>query len=415
MLTLKFDRSVWSRCISVASACLSLTAISAHASHQMPSAEMDKKVASSVGAGFAPNGDLWLVQQDEQARLTLQISQDEGKNWQAPRVLDTGHDRIKSTSENPPKLLFGPGGVVLISYAQPLEKKFSGNIRLLRSGDGGKSFSAPVTLHQDRQTISHSYVAMAFDAQGILHTVWIDGRDKLAASDPRSKTNANYRGVTLYRNQSRDGGISFGPDIKFSDHSCECCRLALTPTPHGRLALMWRQVSEPNIRDHAFAILPAATNASKPTEPSEAVKPTRASYDNWAIDGCPHHGPALSPAADGGYHAVWFGQRAGVASVRYGRLDPQGKPDGTVVELPDPRAEHADILRSGGKLAIVWRSYDGTTMNLKAWISEDEGRSFTLKQLAHTEDESDYPRLLAKNGKIFVIWNTTGKMYVEAL
>jgi hypothetical protein len=294
---------------------------------------------------------------------------------------------------------------------------------MLRSTDGGAHFAAPVTLHQDRQVISHSYAVIAFDAKGALHTVWIDSRDKAAitsANEAAEKTGlpkTDYRGVSLYRNVSLDGGASFGPDTKLSDYSCECCRIALSPTSDGQIAALWRHLTLPNIRDHAFTVLSAATAATTPAASAATPlpEPVRASFDNWAIDGCPHHGPALTTSAAGGYHAVWFGDRAGVAQVRYGKLDQAGNPVGAVQVLPDAKAEHADILSSGSKLAIVWRSYDGTKMNLKAWISGDDGQHFKLREIASSKLESDYPQLLSKDGKIYVIWNTTGKRHVEIL
>jgi hypothetical protein len=42
-----------------------------------------------------------------------------------------------------------------------------------------------------------------------------------------------YRGAAVYRNESQDGGRSFGPDINVADHACECCRIALSPLPGG--------------------------------------------------------------------------------------------------------------------------------------------------------------------------------------
>lgn len=377
--------------------------------HVMPAAS-NKSASTTIGSAFAPDGNLWVVQLDEKARLTLQTSADDGKHWQETRVLDTGSDSIKTSGESPPKIAFGPKGVVIISYAQPLAKKFTGEIRLLRSTDGGAHFAPPATLHQDRQVISHSYSAMAFDAKGALHTVWIDSRDKaaalLAASDPSVKPVPAYRGVSLYHNVSHDGGATFEPDAKLADYSCECCRIALTPTADGNIAALWRQVLQPNIRDHAFAIL---------TDSKEPITPVRASNDNWAIDGCPHHGPGLTMAASGGYHAVWFGKRNEVAQVRYGKLDQAGHPIGQAQVLPDDAAEHADIMSSGSKLVIVWRSFDGKAMHMKAWISSDDGKHFALKELARTEGDSDYPRLIKKGSEIFVIWNTNGKRYVEAL
>ncbi|CAN5902422.1 sialidase family protein [soil metagenome] len=403
------------------------------AQHQAMAPEMLKKGALVIGAAFAPDGALWVVQQAQQNQhnqqnqpsgLTLQISHDNGQSWQPERLLDTGGDQINIGGESNLKLAFGPNGVVLISYAQPLAKKFTGNIRLLRSTDGGVHFAAPVTLHQDRQVISHSFANLAFDGKGLLHTIWLDSRDMVAAKEQASKAgkaSPDYRGAALYHNVSYDAGASFGPDSKLADYSCECCRIALSATPDGQIAAMWRQVIAPNIRDHGFALLtPPQPLSPASNVPIVPIVPIRATYDNWAIDACPHHGPGLSMAASGGYHAVWFGVRDNLAKVRYGRLDQQGKPSGSVQTLPDERAEHADILSAGSQLAIVWRSYDGSNMHLKAWVSDDDGQHFRLQQLAHTEGDSDYPRLLKKtnqDGKeqLFVIWNTTRKRYVEAL
>ncbi|HJV51553.1 MAG TPA: sialidase family protein [Noviherbaspirillum sp.] len=384
---------------------LMLPAANAHEGHEHAGAA--HKAALAIGAAFAPDGALWLLQQDMKSRLTLQISRDDGQSWQPARVLDTGRDHITTSGESNPKLAFGPHGAVVISYAQPLAKPYTGEVRLLRSSDGGATFAAPLTVHHDRQVITHRFESIAFDAQGRLHTVWIDKRDAELAR--QAGTAPGYRGAALYHNVSLDGGATFGPDTKVADYSCECCRIALTATADGQLAALWRNVYAPNIRDHAFAVLGAAGNTAA------ATSPVRATFDNWAIDACPHHGPGITPAAGGGYHAVWFGERDGVAQVRYGRLQQDGKPAGAVLALPDERAEHADILGAGRRLAIVWRSFDGTGMNLKAWVSDDDGRHFTLRQLARTEADSDYPRLLRKGAQLFVIWNTTGKRHVEAL
>lgn len=403
------------RIIGLAGITLNLALSSAYA-QQHTMTMSDNKAPLFVGAAFAPNGDLWMVQQNEQARLVLQVSKDDGKNWLKPRVLDTGADTIKTSGEANPKILFGPNGVVIISYAQAFAKRFTGEIRLLRSTDAGVTFAAPITAHQDRQIIGHSFASMAFDGKGALHTVWLDSRDMSLAKAAAEKAGASkpdYRGSAVYHNVSADGGATFGPDTKLADYSCECCRIALSATPDGEIATLWRQITAPNIRDHGFAILRDAD-----VDTALDTKPVRATFDNWAIDACPHHGPSLSMAASSGYHAVWFGMRAGVAQVSYGKLNPSGYPIGTVQALPDERAEHAehaDILSSGKKLAVVWRSFDGSAMNMKAYLSEDDGQHFTLTQLARTEGDSDYPRLLRKGDELFVIWNTKEKRYVQAL
>lgn len=373
----------------------------------------------AMGAAFSPAGELWVVALNEQQRLTVQTSADDGRTWREPRVLDTGGDKIAADGENRPKLVFGPAGKAVITYTEPMAKPYTGQIRMLRSQDGGRTFSAPFTVHQDRQLITHRFESVAFDARGTLHTVWVDKRDlelqlKSAPAAPadaaasggrRAKPQVEYRGAALYRNESTDGGQTFGPDIKLADHSCECCRIALAPAPDGSLVALWRHVFEPNQRDHAFAPLAAA----------RPLAPVRSTFDRWAIDACPHHGPGLAPAAGGGYHAVWYGERAGDGRVRYGRLAADGSPAGEATPLPDERAEHAMVQTAGPRVAIVWRSFDGQATRWRAWLSADDGRNFTLRELGRSADDNDHPLLALKGTEIFALWRTLKGVQVEKL
>jgi hypothetical protein len=325
-----------------------------------------------------PDGSLWLVGVNAQGRLYLQTATaqpgESGWRWGPQRLLDTTTDPVSADGENRPKLLFGPKGVVLIAYTQPLEKSSTGYVRMLRSTDAGQTFSAPYTVHTDRQIITHRFESLAFDGRGVLHAVWIDKRDLEAA--PRIGNKSSYRGAAIYRNTSSDGGATFGPDVKVADHSCECCRIALAQGADGQLRAMWRHVFVPNVRDHAVTILGPGTAST------EIV---RATFDEWRVDGCPHHGPALTPSGDG-FHAVWFGIRQEgedkVAGIRYARLRPDGSPHAeTLQRIPDARAERPDVLAIGQRVAVVWRTTDGMTSKLMAWLSTDGGRTFRSQVL----------------------------------
>ena len=358
----------------------------------------------AIGAAFAPSGELWIVGLDAEQRLVVQTSADDGKTWSPPRPLDTHGDTPAADAEARPKIAFHPQGrFVVVTYTQPLGRPYTGTIRMLRSDDGGRTFSAPFTVHRDRQTITHRFDAVAFDAKGTLHTLWVDKRDAEASL---AGGRSDYRGAAIYRNESTDGGLTFGRDLKLSDHSCECCRIALAPSPDGGLVALWRHVYAPNQRDHAFA--PVATT-------SVDRDPVRATFDRWALDACPHHGPALAAARGGGYHAVWFGERDGVAAVRYARLSAAGRPHGEPIALPDSAAEHADVLSAGPRVAVVWRSFDGQGTRWRAWLSQDGGLNFALRELGLTDGENDHPRLVRRNQEVFTLWRTTKGVQVERL
>ena len=365
------------------------------------------------GVAFAPDGRLWLVGLDAEKHLfvqsTPQVAGASGSvTWSAPQRLDTGTDAISADGENRPKLAFGPHGWVVISYTQPLAKPFTGMIRMLRSSDGGKSFSAPATVHADRQEITHRFESIAFDARGVLHSLWIDKRDLELV--PKVGKKSSYVGAAVYRNESSDGGASFGPDIKLADHSCECCRIALTAGPDGVLRALWRHVFDTNVRDHGFASVSTAGDG----------RVVRATFDDWHIDACPHHGPGLALAADDGFHAVWFGVRRqgaqDVAAVRYARLGPDGSPRlDTVRALPDDLAEHADVLAYGERVAIVWRSVDGARSSLKAWLSTDSGKTFRLVDLASVTGDNDQPRLAQMRERMVAVWRNSKEVQVHEI
>jgi hypothetical protein len=355
-----------------------------------PSRPRRPRPALGMGAALAPDGALWTVRLDG-AGLVVQRSGDGGASWSPARTLDTAGDTIAADGESWPKLAFGPRGQAVVTYTMPLSKPYSGAIRLLRSADGGATFAPPATVHHDRQEITHRFDAVGFDARGTLHVAWIDKRDLEAAK----AAGRDYAGAAIYRVESRDGGASFGPDTKVADGSCECCRIALAPSPDGGMVALWRHVFPTNLRDHAFARLA-----------TDAPAPVRATVDGWVVAGCPHHGPGLAPAAGGGWHAVWFGQRDGTAAVRYGRLDAQGRPAGAVLALPDEAAEHASVAAAGERVAIVWRAFDGQAMQWRAWLSADNGRSFTLRSLGSSRGESDHPRLAADGQRVLALWNT---------
>jgi hypothetical protein len=166
-------------------------------------------------------------------------------------------------------------------------------------------------------------------------------------------------------------------------------------------------VFDGNVRDHAFARIAPHGAGSTPEQ--------RATFDGWAIDACPHQGPGLAPAMEGGYHAVWFGERGGEMAARYGRLAPDGKPVGDVRMLPDAGAEHATVATADEALVILWRSFDGHATRLRAMVSVDGGRTFEPRDVAATPADNDHPLLVTRGSAILAVWRTAREIRVERL
>ena len=169
--------------------------------------------ALALGAAISPAGELWVTGLDA-GRLFIQSSPDSGKSWREKAWLATADDKIAAEGDSFPSLAFGPANQVVIAYVKPLAKLYTGEVRLLRSTDAGASFAPPITVHADRQLITHRFQSLIFDAKGLLHVLWIDKRDAEALG-PAAK--AGYRGAAIYQAVSSDGGASFGGDKKLAD------------------------------------------------------------------------------------------------------------------------------------------------------------------------------------------------------
>ncbi|HTH68526.1 MAG TPA: sialidase family protein [Rhodanobacter sp.] len=352
---------------------------------------MPKGPELGASAAFDSHGRLWLVDAAD-GHVRLRHSDDDGRTLSAPVEVNATAERIYAEGENRPKIAFGPHDAIYVSWSQPRAKPWTGFVRFARSLDGGEHFSTPLTVHHDRAEITHRFDALAVDGHGRIVIAWIDKRDVIAATAHGKP----YLGAAVYYSWSDNGGRSFVPERKLVDQSCECCRIALARTPGGDVAAFFRSVYGDNIRDHAYAVL------HTDDQPSHA---TRATFSDWQIAGCPHHGPGLAIGSDGVRHAVWY-EAKDKPTIHYGQLDPGQPPQHSLV-MAGPGASHADVAVHDRTVWVVWNQVGADGYALMLRRSTDNGRQFdAAREIARSSGAVASPQLLQKQGRAFVAWNT---------
>ncbi len=380
----------WRRlaCNLLVSCCCALLPLAAMAHEHM---DMPQQAALGAGAAFDAHGRLWLATVRD-GHVQVRHSDDLGKSFSQPVVVNPVAETIYAAGENRPKIAAGPDGTIYVQWTEQPAPGWTGYIRLARSTDGGEHFSAPVTVNHDGSKVTRGFDSLAIAGNGDVVSAWIDARD----ADKAKKAGKPYGGFAIYYAWSDDGGRHFTPGRKLMDHSCECCRTTLARTPDGAVAAFFRGVYGDNIRDHAFAVL---HTDGQPDDPE------RATFSGWQVPACPDQGPGLAIGADGVRHAVWYEASNGPA-VWYGQLDP-GHPPRHRLKLGGPGASHADVAVHGETVWVVWNQVDAKGYELMLRTSHDDGAHFEAARTAATSTAAvASPQLLLHAGHAYAAWNT---------
>ena len=160
-----------------------------------------------------------------------------------------------------------------------------GMLHVWTSADGGATWNAGASVNTAPNSAREGMHAMAGDGRGLVAVTWLDLRNK---------------GSELWSRVSRDGGISWQPEVRVyaspDGHVCECCPPNVAIGPRGEIGAMWRNWLGGS-RDPWLAI-----SADGGTTFAEAKK---LGAETWKLNGCPMDGGALAFSESGKPLAIW--------------------------------------------------------------------------------------------------------------
>lgn len=361
----------------------------------------------SVHCGGAPSaamdakGRLWVTFVQDR-HVYVSYSDDEGDTYFTPVQVNAIAEDTEYNGENRPKIIIADSGEILLSWTTKTSSNFTGEIRFTRSSDGGKTFAIPRTMNDDDLMTGHRFDSLFLTSSGRLYLTWIDKRD-LDAAAARKET---YPGAAIYYTTSDNLGATFTRNFRVSHNSCECCRIAIAPYGDDEVAILWRQIYDEHVRDHAIAVLGPY---------GDVAGLNRATIDDWYIDACPHHGPTmLESTQPGQYHISWFSAGTIHNGIHYGRYDIASGTTGAIIKVDGtPGAGHPVLAQSDDTLYLVWKGFNGVASQLQLMKSIDNGVSWSQPEtLFATESASDHPLLLSSANRVFLSWSSKEFGYI---
>jgi hypothetical protein len=356
------------------------------------------RCASKVTPAFGPDGTLWLAWMAG-VRISVARSSDAGHSFSAPVEVTREKLNLDWGPDARPKIVVERNGGIALAFSIFRDKAFNGQVLYTRSADGGKTFSAlrPITASNESQR----FEALGLDADGSVFAAWLDKRNRVPAQQRGQK----YDGAGLFFASSNDGGVTYSESRMAQDNTCECCRLGLAFAGPGRPVIVFRNIFEGGVRDHAIVTF------SDPATPGEVH---RVSRDDWQIAACPHHGPSLSISAAGTYHVAWYTN----GKVRKGLFYARSRDGGATfseplpIGRPDRNPTRPYVIAGPQETAMVWKEFDGEKTTVNLMTSRDDGATWSpAKTISSTTDASDHPLLVSDGRRSYLSWMTKADGY----
>ncbi len=348
---------------------------------------------TTVTANFAPDGRLWRLIPTENA-VYVDFSNNNGKTFQQAIRINPIDQKISAWPENPPAIEISHSGRInVLYYADEAQKSTS---FFSYSDDNGQTFSPPVLVSNQAQSAMHYMDKMLVDNNDKLYLFWHDTRHDSHQQGHQHNIDAGI--LSLYYSIKSPADLSQFSNHFLSAGICSCCRTATAFTAEGEPVIFARMVYQDGIRDHA--LIRMNSNGSWLT-------PQRVTHDNWAIEACPEHGPALAIDKQNRTHLTWFTLGEQRQGIFYAQTDDFGKTLSPPLALgnSDYIPSHPDVISLQDRVILVWKEFDGEQTTLYIKESLDRGKTWVDKTTElSSESNNGYPKLIANKEDIFISW-----------
>jgi hypothetical protein len=325
--------------------------------------------ASNPTVATSPDGGAyvaWIGSEGHRSDVWLGHVSGHGDVSEAVRVNDVEGDGAPHL-QAPAQVALGPEGNVYVAWTNNVVvegRQFpTSDLRFARSTDGGRTFSAAITVNDDTDgpASSHTFHNLTVAPDGTVIVSWLDNRrGEMAQAD------ANQRRVGVPEAEpdidpaipgpdarvaySTDGGQTFSSNIVVDQMTCPCCRTSMAVADDGTLYLAWRKIFEGDVRD----IVVARSHDLGATWGA----PKRVAADDWVFPGCPHAGPSLTVDRAGTLHVAWYTGQEDGPGLYYTRSEDRAETFADPVPLLTdawvPPSQVSLAADASGRLHIVW-------------------------------------------------------------
>ena len=311
-----------------------------------------------------------------------------GSAWSQPRTVAQGRDWFINWADFPSVVPLGGRSLAAHWLQRSSLGRYSYDVKLSRSADGGVTWTAPVSPHRDATPTEHGFAALWPMAGGHVGVVWTDGR-KHALPD------TTLREMSLRWNRLSPRG-ELAADEEVDTRICDCCQTAAALTADGPI-VVYRDRSPDEIRDIGVVRL---VNGSW-------TAPRTVNNDGWQLNACPVNGPAV--AAEGRRAVVaWFTGADNQRRVKVAFSSDAGATFGEPVAVDDgnPGGRVQVLLLENGDALVSWLEDTSGGSEVRVRRVASSGQRGAAMAVARTSGgrPSGFPDMVRSRDRVVFTW-----------
>jgi hypothetical protein len=326
-----------------------------------------------------------------------------GNGWSPPRTVAQGCDWFVNWADFPSVVALG-GDTLAAHWLRRRESHgYAYDVNLSVSRDGGATWGAAFTPHDDDTRTQHGFVSLLPWGGNGLFALWLDGR----AMAGYGEEDAEHHAAMSLRSAVYDGSGTLLRADEVDAHTCSCCQTSAAAAGDGIL-IAYRDRSEGEIRDIAVQRF-TTTGWSGPSI---------VHADGWRIEGCPVNGPSV--AARGAVAVVaWYTAAREEARVWLARSEDGGVTFGDPVRIDEghPLGRVDVALAPDGSAHVLWLEQDDARAGLRLRRVDAAGAAEPAYLLATvgTSPRSGFPQLAVTTAGLVVAWTDDTQPGVTSL
>lgn len=345
----------------------------------------------------APDGALlltWIEAQGDGHALKFARYADGA--WGEVQPIARGDDWFVNWADTPHLAVTADGALWAHWLQKSAQATYAYDVAMVRSGDGGITWSTPVLVNDDGTPTEHGFASMWPAARDRIGIAWLDGR-RTGGGEGGHHGHEDQGAMTL-RAATFDAGLARGDERELDTMTCDCCQTDAALTTRGPL-LVYRDRTLDEIRDIAVMRFDGASWTT----------PHLVHADQWKMPACPVNGPAVAAVASNTV-VGWYTVHADQPTLRLARSADAG--DTFAAPLMLDQGAHVqgrvDVALDSDEAWVLWTREDAGVQSLQyARFASDLSREWQRGEVAKLHGRgraTGVAQLALGNDGAYVVW-----------